>query len=75
MKSIEDIIVAHLNDEASTEEVKRLFEWIREEPENAKEFARCSLLHAQLRGQFAGELRARESGETSVGWKCHRAPI
>jgi len=67
MKNIEDIIVAHLNDEASAEQVKRLFEWVREEPENAKEFARCALLHAQLRGQFAGEKRVHASGETLVG--------
>jgi ferric-dicitrate binding protein FerR (iron transport regulator) len=66
MKCIEDIIVAHLNDEASADEVRRLFEWIREEPENAREFARCSLLHAQLRGQLSGEKRARESGEIPV---------
>jgi len=66
MKRIPDIIVAHLNDEASKDEVKRLCEWIREEPDNAKEFARFSLLHAQLRGQLSGEKRARESGEFPV---------
>jgi FecR-like protein len=63
MKNIEDIIIAHLHDEASADEVRRLFEWIRKEPENAREFARCALLHAQLRGQLCGEKRARESGE------------
>ncbi len=63
MKSIEDIIIAHLHDEASADEVRRLFEWIREDPENAREFACCALLHAQLRGQLCGEKRARESGE------------
>ncbi len=63
MKNIEDIIVAHLHDEASTDEIRWLFEWIRKEPENAREFARCALLHAQLRGQLCGEKRVRESGE------------
>ncbi|MDP7274531.1 MAG: FecR domain-containing protein [Planctomycetaceae bacterium] len=63
MKNTEDIIVAHLHDEASADEVRRLFAWIREEPENAEEFARCALLHAQLRGQLCGEKRAREADE------------
>ncbi len=66
MKNIEDIIIAHLHDEASTDEVRSLFEWIRKDPENAREFARCALLHAQLRGQLCGEKRARESGEIAV---------
>ena len=63
MKSIEEVIIAHLHDEASTDEVRRLFEWVCADPENAKEFARYGLLHAQLRGQLSGEQRARESGE------------
>ncbi len=63
MKSIEDVIIAHLHDEASADEVKDLFEWIRKDPENAREFARFALLHAQLRGQLCGEKRARDSGE------------
>jgi hypothetical protein len=63
---MEDIIVAHLHDEASVDEVRDLFEWIRENPENAKEFVRYALLHAQLRGQLSGELRARKSAESAT---------
>lgn len=64
MKSMEEIIVAHLHDEASTDEVRALFSWVRENPENAKEFARHALLHSQLRGQLSGEQRAHQSLET-----------
>lgn len=66
MKNAKDIIVAHLHEEASTDEVRMLFEWVRENPENAKEFARYALLHSQLRGQLSGELRAHESLETAA---------
>lgn len=65
MKEINDIIVAHLHDEATSEEVKHLFEWIQTDPENANEFARATMLYTQLREQFSGQRQARESGEFS----------
>ena len=55
-----DTIIAYLQDEATTKQSKELFEWIRIDPENAREFARCSLMHAQLRGLINGEHHAQE---------------
>ena len=66
MREIDDIIVSHLHGEASLVEVKRLFDWIRLNPDNAKEFARATMLNAQLREQLSGERQARESGELPV---------
>lgn len=76
MIDIEKLIVAHLNDEATTEEVKQLFEWIQMNPENAKEFARQSLLHAQLRGRLSGEFLAQKSSEKEkVFLEKHTLPV
>jgi ferric-dicitrate binding protein FerR (iron transport regulator) len=66
MNNIEDTIVAYLNGQASTEEVRQLFQWVRDESENAREFARFSLIHAQLREQLSGEQQARQSTELAT---------
>lgn len=63
MTRINDLIVAYLNDEASIEDARQLFEWVRKDTENAKEFARFSLLHAQLRGLFLGEHNTTTSAD------------
>ena len=65
MKNVEDIIVAYLHDDASADEVRDLFEWVRENPKHAKEFARYSLLHAQLRRELSGQQQAKKSLGTS----------
>ena len=55
MKTPNELIVDYLQDALPDEEIKRLFEWIRESPVNAQQFARESLLHGHLRAQLSGE--------------------
>lgn len=62
-RSIDDLIAAHLQGEASEAETCTLFEWINSDPEHTKQFARAAMLHTQLREQLSGEVLARESGE------------
>jgi len=59
---LEERIVAHLNGDETADEARALSEWIRESPENAKQFAVFALMHGQLRGLLSGEAKARESG-------------
>lgn len=66
MKQIDEIVAAYLQGDATPDEVKQLFDWIGFAPDNAKEFARATTLHTQLREQLSGERQARESGEFSV---------
>jgi hypothetical protein len=49
MKRMDDLILAYLNDQAAPEEVEQLFDWIHDNPENAKTFARAAAMHAHLR--------------------------
>lgn len=66
MDDVQDRIIAHLNGDTTDDEARELSEWIRESPANAKEFARISLLHGQLRNLLAGERKAHDSGIMNV---------
>lgn len=58
MSRLESLIYSYLNGEASDEEVRQLFEWVRSKPRNAQTFARLSAMHGHLREQLTGELAA-----------------
>jgi ferric-dicitrate binding protein FerR (iron transport regulator) len=66
MENIQARVIEHLSGESSDQESRELMCWVRESPENAKEFARISLLHGQLRSLLSGEQNARESGALDV---------
>ena len=76
MNNIKDTIVTYLNGQASTEEARQLFQWVRDESENAREFVRFSLIHAQLREQLSGEHQARQStGQVPPGGANQAASV
>ena len=63
MKKIDRLIAAWMHDEATDEQVKQLFEWVRENPNNAQEFARSTSLHSDLRSHFSNIRSLKEVGE------------
>lgn len=65
MKEIQDLIFVYLNGDANDEQTHELFQWVNSSRENAKEFARASLMHGELRNVFGGEQKAKEFGAIS----------
>jgi hypothetical protein len=47
----QDLISGYLDDTLSTDEQYRLTQWLKESPENARQFAQVMLLHDRLRGE------------------------
>ena len=62
MSDLQELMLVYLNNEATDEQIRELFEWITRSPKNANEFAEVSLMHGQMRSLLAGESKAKQAG-------------
>ena len=63
MRDMQELIAAWMNDEATAEQAQILFEWIREDPAHARQFATETALHSDLKTYFSTARSLQQVGE------------